>query len=55
MNYAYFVHLRARAALLIGDNAAALEWLTEVLRLRYFVSPAWLRVDPTWRALRGDP
>jgi hypothetical protein len=23
--------------------------------LRYYVSPAWLRIDPTWKSLLGDP
>ena len=55
MPNAYFTYVAARAALVAGDKGKALEWLGESLRLRYFVTPAWLRIDPTWNSLRGDP
>jgi len=51
----YFTYVAARTALLAGNREQALEYLGEAVRLRYFVSPAWLRIDPTWKALRGDP
>jgi len=52
---AYFTYVAARAALIAGDKAKALEWLGESMRLRYFVTPEWLRIDPTWNAVRNDP
>jgi len=54
-NYAYFTYVAARTALLAGDRDRALGWLAEARRARYFASPAWLRVDPSWAPLRNDP
>jgi hypothetical protein len=51
---AYLTYVSARTALLAGDRDKALELLGEALRLHYFVTPAWLKVDPTWNALRSD-
>jgi serine/threonine-protein kinase len=53
--YAYVVYVAARAALLAGDRDRALAWLAESRRSRYFATPAWLRVEPTWAPLRRDP
>jgi hypothetical protein len=53
--YAYFSYLAARAALLAGDRDRALGWLSDAERYHYLVTPAWLRVDPTWTAIRSDP
>ena len=55
INYAYYTYIAARAALVAGDRDKAIELLGEAMRLRYFVTPAWLRIDPTWKSLRGDP
>ena len=54
-NNAYLTYLSARIALLAGDRNKSLELLSEAIQLRYFVTPAWLRIDPTWKSLRGDP
>ena len=51
--YAY--HVAARVDLALGDRDAAIAQLGKVLEKPYFISPAWLRIDPTWNALRGDP
>jgi hypothetical protein len=53
--YSYFAYVAARAALLGGDRDRALAWLAESRRSRYYVTPAWLRMEPTWAPLRGDP
>ena len=45
----------AEAAVVAGDHTAALAWLDELLAIRSIYTPAWLRVDPTWARLRGDP
>ena len=55
INYAYYTYISARTALVAGDREKAIELLGEAMRLRYFVTPAWLRIDPTWKSLRGDP
>ena len=52
---AYLTYVAARTALVAGDKAKAIELLAESMRLRYFVTPAWLRIDPTWNAVRNDP
>ena len=51
----YSHHLAARIDLLLGDRDAAIDELRAILAKPYFISPAWLRIDPTWNALRGDP
>jgi TolB-like protein len=53
--YGYHWYMHARTALLAGDRTRAIELLRRVLRLPYFVTPAWLRIDPSWDALRGYP
>ena len=55
INYAYFSYVAARAALLAGDRDRAFAWLAESRRAHYYVSPGWLRVEPTWAPLRSDP
>ena len=52
---AYCTYVSARTALLAGDRDKALELLAESMRVRYYATPAWLRIDPTWESLRGDP
>ncbi|HMA02154.1 MAG TPA: hypothetical protein VKP02_07280, partial [Gemmatimonadaceae bacterium] len=51
----YAHHVSARIDLALGDRDAAIAELREILSKPYFVSPAWLRIDPTWNPLRGDP
>ena len=51
---ASFTYVAAWTALRAGDRDKALELLAESMRLRFYVTPAWLRVDPTWKSLRGD-
>jgi hypothetical protein len=52
---AYLQHQRARVHLLLGDRDRALDQLEPLLRFPYYLSPGWLRIDPTFDALRGDP
>lgn len=52
---AYFTYVTARTAFVAGDKVKAIELIGESMRLRYYVTPAWLRIDPTWNSLRGDP
>jgi tetratricopeptide (TPR) repeat protein len=55
ISYAYFLYVGARAALIAGDRDQALAWLRESFERRYFITPAWVRLDPSWTPLHGDP
>jgi hypothetical protein len=52
---AYVEHQRARTYLLVGERERALAALERVLAVPYYVSGAWLRLDPSFAPLRGDP
>jgi tetratricopeptide (TPR) repeat protein len=54
-NLPELVYLAAEAAVVAGERDAALARLGELLAIRSIYTPAWLRVDPTWAPLRGDP
>jgi hypothetical protein len=45
----------AEVAVVAGELDAALAWLGELLATPSIYTPAYLRVDPTWTPLRGDP
>lgn len=45
----------AEVAVVAGDRDAALAWLGELLAIPSIYTPAYLRVDPIWAPLRGDP
>jgi hypothetical protein len=45
----------ARIYLIVGDHPHALAQLDSLLAKPYYVSPAWLKIDPTWATLKGDP
>ena len=44
-----------RVALALGDTDDALNRIEEILKRPYYVTPAWLRVDPTFASLKGNP
>jgi tetratricopeptide (TPR) repeat protein len=48
-------HYLVLTYLALGDRDAALDRLGTLLKVPYFLSPAWLRIDPTLAPLRGDP
>jgi hypothetical protein len=52
---AYNLHQLARTYILAGEHEKALDRLEELLRAPYFLSPGWLRVDPTLAPLREHP
>ena len=52
---AYAQHLLARIYVAVGEHDQALDALEPLLKLPYYLSPGWLRVDPTWDPLRGNP
>jgi eukaryotic-like serine/threonine-protein kinase len=51
----YARHLLAWIYVMGGDHPHALAQLDTLLAEPYLVSPAWLRIDPTWAPLKGDP
>jgi hypothetical protein len=52
---AYIEHQLARIYLLVGEPERALDQLEPLLKMPYNLSPGWLRIDPTFAPLRGNP
>ena len=52
---AYFQHVLARLYLLCGEQEKALDLLEHLLQVPYDLSPGWLRIDPNFAPLRGNP
>jgi len=51
----FLLHFLAVSHLVLGDQEAALDQLESVVRVPYYLSRAWLRIDPTFGRLRGNP
>jgi serine/threonine-protein kinase len=51
----YYLHQLARIYLLVGQPAKAMDLLERLLAIPYYLSPAWMRIDPDFKALHGDP
>jgi serine/threonine protein kinase/TolB-like protein len=51
----YWDHVLARIYVLAGQPEKAIDELEIILKTPYFVSPAWLRVDPNFARLKGNP
>jgi serine/threonine-protein kinase len=54
-NGPYYQHMMARIYLMVGEPEKALDMLEPLLKMPYFLSPGWLRVDPTFASLKGNP
>jgi tetratricopeptide (TPR) repeat protein len=52
---AYDQHQLARIYLLVGEPEKALDQLEPLLKIPYYLSPGWLRIDPTFAPLKGNP
>ncbi len=52
---AYYQHQLARIYILVGDPEKALDTLEPLLKRPYYLSPAWLRADPTFDPIRKHP
>ncbi len=52
---AYNQHQLVRIYLLVGEPEKALDQLEPLLRMPYYLSPGWLRIDPTFAPLKGNP
>ncbi len=55
INGPYYQHQVARIYLLVGEPEKALDLLEPLLRTPYYLSPGWLRVDPTFASFTGNP
>jgi TolB-like protein/Tfp pilus assembly protein PilF len=51
----YYQHLLCRIYLLVGEPEKALDQLEPLLKIPYYLSPGWLRIDPTFAPLKGNP
>ena len=54
-NGPYMQHQLVRIYLIVGENEKALDELEPLLRVPYNLSPGWLRIDPNFAPLRGNP
>jgi tetratricopeptide (TPR) repeat protein len=52
---AYDQHQLARIYILVGEPDMALDLLEPLLKIPYYLTPAWLKIDPTFDPLRKNP
>jgi serine/threonine-protein kinase len=53
-NGAYVQLQLARIYLIVGEPELAMDQLEPLLKMPYYLSPGWLRIDPTWARLKGN-
>ena len=51
----YIQHQLARVYTIAGDPDKAIDQLEALSKTPYYLSPAWLRIDPNFASLRGNP
>jgi serine/threonine-protein kinase len=51
----YFLHQLARIYILTGEPDKAIDLLEKLLARPYYLSPAWLRIDPEFDPIRKHP
>jgi tetratricopeptide (TPR) repeat protein len=51
----YIQHQLVRIYLAVSEPEKALDLLEPLLKIPYYLSPGWLRIDPTFAPLRGNP
>jgi serine/threonine protein kinase/tetratricopeptide (TPR) repeat protein len=51
----YLQHQLARVYILVGEPEKALDQLEPLLRIPYYLSPGWLKIDPNFDPLRKNP
>jgi serine/threonine-protein kinase len=54
-NGAYDQHQLARIYIMVGEPEKALDQLEPLLKIPYLLSPGWLRIDPAFAPLKGNP
>jgi len=52
---AYMQHQLARIYALTGEPDKAISILESLLKIPYYLSPGWLRIDPEFAMLKGNP
>ena len=52
---AYLQHQLARIYIVVGEPEKALDQLEPLLKIPWPLSPAWLKIDPNFDPLRGNP
>ena len=50
----YFQHQLARIYVLVDEPERALDQLEPLLKMPYYLSPGWLKIDPNFAPLRGN-
>ncbi len=51
----YYQHQLARIYILVNEPEKALDQLEPLLKIPYYLAPGWLKIDPTFAPLRGNP
>ncbi|MGE5230452.1 MAG: TPR end-of-group domain-containing protein, partial [Deltaproteobacteria bacterium] len=51
----YIQHQLARIYTIVGEPDKAVDELEPLLRMPYYLSPGWLRIDPNFAPLRSNP
>ncbi|HET7291581.1 MAG TPA: tetratricopeptide repeat protein, partial [Vicinamibacteria bacterium] len=51
----YVQHQLVRIHILVGNHEKALDLLEPLMRVPYHLTPGWLRIDPNFDPLRGNP
>jgi hypothetical protein len=51
----YFQHQLVRICILVGEPEKALDQLEPLLKIPYYLSPGWLKIDPNFDPLRKNP
>ena len=54
-NGAYDQHQLVRIYIMVGEPEKALDQLEPLLKMPYTLSPGWLRIDPAFAPLKGNP
>ncbi|MGH9364667.1 MAG: TPR end-of-group domain-containing protein [Thermoanaerobaculia bacterium] len=51
----YIQHQLVRIYILVAEPEKALDKLEPLLKIPYYLSPGWLKIDPNFDPLRGNP
>jgi TolB-like protein/Flp pilus assembly protein TadD len=55
VNGPYFQHQLARVYVVVGEPEKAIDQLEPLMKIPYYLSPAWLKIDPNFDPLRKNP
>ena len=50
-----YQHQLVRIYMLVGEPEKALDQLEPLLKIPYYLSPGWLKIDPNFDPLRKNP